>query len=446
LDNLERCGINLILVLLLVLVGSVCVGASLEGAQGEMVPDLFVSMPGSDRPAYALIVEKDSQQITLFKYDGQYQAVDTMKCSTGKTRGDKRISGDKKTPVGAYFFTQAFGDQDLAPLYGTRAFPLDYPNFIDRRQGRNGYAIWMHGTNRPLKDRDSNGCIALANRDIDKLSAYIALKDTPILITDQVSYKPSKQAASENAAIRSFLSRWNRALARGSYHTYLAFYDPGYLPDIDWWMKWLEVRHPGPQTVGTIDPRLDYLGIYKHRELFVAIFDQQLSVDGLEAAAGRRKIFISFKSGDPRIVGDTFIVSANADESKAAVYPLVLAARKLRSRHTGEGAIANLVDRWLAAWTGKDIDAYGACYSRGFRSKQMDLQMWLAYKERLNKAYSYIHVSGENIKIRRDGDTATVTFLQIYASSAHKGRGIKTLILKLEDGKWKIFRETFRRS
>ena len=445
-DNLKRCGINLILVLLGALVGSVPAGASLEAAQGELIPDLFVSMPESDRPAYALVVEKNSQQITLFKYDGQYQAVDTMQCSTGKSRGDKRISGDKKTPVGAYFFTQVFSDQELAPLYGTRAFPLDYPNFIDRRQGRNGYAIWMHGTNRPLKDRDSNGCIALANRDIDKLSAYIALKDTPILITDQVGYKPSEQAASENATIRSFLSRWNYALAKGSYHAYLAFYDSGYLPDMDWWMEWLDTRNPGPQTVGTLDTRLHYLGIYKHRALFVAIFDQQLSVAGLEAVAGRRKIFISFKSGGPRIVGDTFIVSVNTNESEAKVHPLVLTARELRSRHTGEGAIATLVDRWLAAWTGKDSDAYGACYSRGFRSKQMDLRMWLAYKERLNKAYDYIHVSGDNIKIRRDGDTATVTFLQTYASSAHKGKGIKTLILKMEDGKWKIFRETFRRN
>ncbi len=445
-DRLKRCGINLILVLLGVLVVSVRADASQEAAAGALIPDLFVSMPGTERPVYALVVEKQSQQITLFKYDGQYQVVETMKCSTGKARGDKKISGDKKTPVGAYFFTREFSDQELAPLYGTRAFPLDYPNLIDQRQGRNGYAIWMHGTNRPLKDRDSNGCIALINRDIDKLSAYIALKDTPILITDQVSYRPSEQAASEDAAIRGFLSRWNSAQTKGSYHAYLAFYDPGYLPDISWWMQWLETRNPGPQTVGSIDTRLNSLGIYKHRELFVAIFDQQLSVDGVEAVAGRRKIFISFKSGDPRIVGDTFVASDNTDQKRAAVYPLVLAARELRSRHTGEGAIANLVDRWLAAWSGKDIDAYGVCYSRDFRSKQMDLQMWLAYKERLNKAYSYIHVSGDNIKIRQDGDTATVTFLQTYASSVHKAKGLKTLILKMEDGKWKIFRETFRRN
>ena len=447
-ESLKRYRIHLIVLALLGMLNlTVPAGASQTAAAGGEIPDLFVSMPGADRrPAYALVVEKSSQRITLFKYDGQYQAVETMKCSTGKARGDKKVRGDKKTPEGAYFFTRAFSDQELAPLYGTRAFPLDYPNFIDQRQGRNGYAIWLHGTNRPLKDRDSNGCIALVNRDIDKLSSYIALKDTPILITQKVSYKPPAQAASEDAAIRSFLARWNSALEKGSYHDYLAFYDAGYLPHISWWMQWLAVRVPGDHTPGTVATRLHYLGIYKHRDLYVALCDQQLAVNGLQATAGRRKIFISFDSGKPLIVGDTFIAADGSPAKKTADYPLVLAARELRSRHSGETSIAKLVDRWLAAWSGKDITAYGDCYSQHFRSKKMDRRMWLAYKDRLNKAYRYINVSGEDIKITIDGNTATVTLIQNYESSAHKARGQKTLILKRENGKWKIFRETFRRN
>ncbi len=402
-------------------------------------------MKDSDQPAYALVVEKRSQRITLFKYDGRYQVVQTMQCSTGKARGDKRVSGDKKTPEGVYFFTKEFEAQDLAPLYGTRAFPLDYPNLMDRRQGRNGYAIWMHGTNRPLKDRDSNGCIALVNRDIDGLSAYIALKDTPILIVEEIAYKPVAKAESEDSAIRSFLSGWNGALATGSYHEYLSFYDSEYLPAIAWWMKWVGIRKPGPQTAGSVDTGLNYLGIYKHRELYVAIFDQQLSVGGLKADAGRRKIFISFKSGDPRIVGDTFMASGAAKDKGSAAYPLLLAAHALRSRSSGKEAIATLLDRWLAAWSGKDINGYGACYAKDFRSKRMDKKMWLDYKERLNKSYSYINVSADNNKILRNKETATVTFLQTYESNAHKTKGMKTLLLKMEDGKWKIFRETFKR-
>jgi ketosteroid isomerase-like protein len=446
LNGLRRYGFNLMVALLGALVLSAPVGASTGTAAEGQIPDLFVSMGGGTRSAYALVVEKDSQKITLFKYDGRYRAVETVKCSTGKIRGDKRVSGDKKTPEGVYFFTEAFTDRELAPLYGTRAFPLDYPNFMDRRQGRNGYAIWLHGTNRPLKDRDSNGCIALENKDIDKLSNYIALQNTPILITENVRYKPFEQAAAEDKAIRAFLSGWNRALAKGSYHDYLAFYDSGYLPDMSWWMQWQKARGPGEYTFGNLDTGLNYLGIYKHRKLYIALFDQQVSVDGLKAVAGRRKIFVSFDSGNPLIVGDTFMAPAAANRKEATSHPLLAAARALRSRHSGDEAIAALVERWLAAWRGKDISAYGDCYSSRFKSNRMDRKMWLDYKQRLNKAYSYIKVTGEDIKISRNADTAIVTFLQTYASNAHKAKGIKTLILKMENGKWKIFRETFKRN
>jgi len=446
LDSLKINGWMLLATLLVLLTVPAGAAASAESGRPRLIPDLFVSMPASERPAYALVVEKKSQQITLFKYDGQYEVVKTMKCSTGKARGDKKISGDKKTPVGAYFFTREFSDQELAPLYGTRAFPIDYPNLMDRREGHNGYAIWMHGTNRPLKDRDSNGCIALVNNDIDKLSDYIALKDTPILIAEKIDYKPYTQAQSEDAAIRSFLAAWNKALATGTYHDYLAHYDSQYLPDISWWMQWLQARNPRPPAAGVIATRLDCLGIYKHRELYVAMFDQRLAVGDIEALAGRRKIFIADIDGDPRIVGDAFMASGDAQPGGAVGYPLLSAARTLRSRHSGDAAIASLVDRWLAAWSGKDINAYGDCYSKHFRSKRMDKQTWLTYKNRLNKTYSYIHVSGDNIKIVREQDKATVTLHQTYASNAIKAKGIKTLSLRLEDGKWKIFRETFKKN
>jgi murein L,D-transpeptidase YafK len=443
---LKRFKLHLTLVLLGVLVIPVPVGAAPDETGSGLIPELIVSMKDSDQPSYALVVEKSSQVITLFKYDGRYQVVETMQSSTGKARGEKKVNGDQKTPEGVYFFTKEFEDRDLAPLYGTRAFSLDYPNFMDRRQGRNGYGIWMHGTNRPLKDRDSNGCIALENEDIDKLAAYIALKDTPILIAEKVTYKPVAKAALEEKKIRSFLSRWNNALAKGSYHFYLAYYDPEYLPAISWWMKWMAIRKPGPHAAGPVDTGLRYTGIYKHGEIYVVLFDQELSVGTLKMDAGRRKIFISLKSGNPRIVGDTFMETGTGNNSDAAGYPLLVAAQALRSRHSGETAIADLVERWVKAWSEKDIEIYGACYAEDFRSQKMDKRMWVAYKKRLNKIYSNIKVSVDNIDISRGEDIATVTFFQTYESSAHKTRGVKRLILKMEERKWKIFRETFKKN
>ena len=35
---------------------------------------------------------------------------------------------------------------ELTDFYGTGAYPISYPNEWDKRQGRNGHGIWLHGT------------------------------------------------------------------------------------------------------------------------------------------------------------------------------------------------------------------------------------------------------------------------------------------------------------
>ena len=42
-----------------------------------------------------IIVEKFSQQLFLYEYDGEYRKVESMTCSTGKVSGNKFESGDK---------------------------------------------------------------------------------------------------------------------------------------------------------------------------------------------------------------------------------------------------------------------------------------------------------------------------------------------------------------
>ena len=109
----------------------------------------------------AILVEKKSQ--TLFLYSAkeghlllEFQAA----CSTGEVFGRKQKSGDRKTPEGIYFLLDEYKDKYLSPIYGKKAFPTDYPNLLDKKAGRNGSAIWIHGTNKKLKPMDSNGCVA----------------------------------------------------------------------------------------------------------------------------------------------------------------------------------------------------------------------------------------------------------------------------------------------
>ena len=93
-----------------------------------------------------------------------------------KQPGQKLLMEIKKTPEGIYFLENEYDDRYLAPIYGKKAFTTDYPNYLDKKAGKNGSAIWIHGTNKQLKPRDSNGCVAMNNKDILELETTCCTK------------------------------------------------------------------------------------------------------------------------------------------------------------------------------------------------------------------------------------------------------------------------------
>ena len=117
--------------------------AAADGAAGGTVPDMLLRLAAEDAPAYALAVDKAAQRLYLYAYDarGGFRQAAAMPCSTGKATGKKEVAGDKKTPEGVYFLTAKFPDRDLSARYGIVAYPLDYPNLLDRQAGRNGHSI-----------------------------------------------------------------------------------------------------------------------------------------------------------------------------------------------------------------------------------------------------------------------------------------------------------------
>ena len=51
----------------------------------------------------------------------------------------------------------------------------------------------------------------------------------------------------------------------------------------------------------------------------------------------------------------------------------------------------------------------------------------------------------DNIKIRKGEKRSIATFLQTYKSPRYRAVGTKKLILVQENGRWKIFRETWKK-
>jgi len=297
------------------------------------IPRAIVSMSARTGAEYALIVDKKAQQLHLYGRHGRaYQQLEQFACSTGKNPGPKAQAGDCSTPEGIYFFTGKFSKKYLTPIYGTRAFPMDYPNSLDQFSGRSGYAIWMHGTNKALRPYDTNGCIALRNDDIDQLDRYITLKFTPIIIVDAMEYVPVGSNDGIRRAVTDFISRWNNALSACDVNTYLSFYSPQYDDQMVWWEKWLESRSSS-NGLNLMKTGLDQVAIFIYKQTVAVVFEQNLKYVDATFSVGRKKMFLTRKTGGFEIVGEEYLCLTDDFSGAETGIPLITACRYLKKKY-----------------------------------------------------------------------------------------------------------------
>ena len=103
--------------------------------------------------------------------------------------------------------------------------------------------------------------------------------------------------------------------------------------------------------------------------------------------------------------------------------------------------IQQFISAWKHNWESKDLKNYMKCYSKEFSSRGMDWDRWKTYKKRLNNRYHGISLVFNDLHIVLEDNQAKVNFEQYYQSDKYSDHGMKSLILKKENGVWKIFAE-----
>ena len=155
-----------------------------------------------------------------------YRGDSTM--SIGENGDGKQRNGDRKTPLGIYFVTEQLDTSRLHEKYGRTAFVLDYPNSIDRRLGRTGDGIWVHGVDRrggKRPTRDTDGCIALPNEALEMIEDRFFPNVTPVVIAREVRWVEPGQIDELRSELDAAIARWGNSLQRGDMHTFLSLYD-----------------------------------------------------------------------------------------------------------------------------------------------------------------------------------------------------------------------------
>jgi murein L,D-transpeptidase YafK len=408
----------------------------------DLIPESLVDLNWNDGLGHALVVEKASQTISVYECKDGFPLKHRFPCSTGEAPGKKETSGDRRTPEGIYFFTKAFKKRYLSPTYGNRAFVMDYPNLLDRRHGRDGNSIWLHGTNKPLKPRDSNGCIVTKNDHIDTLARYIRLNRTPIIIKKKLHMVSPERHSASQQSVSAFLEAWKSAFATGDRAKYSACYDEPPAGTDGLWDAWNRIRTAWQHAEVPFHMSLGNMTIARANPCVVALFDEVLHLDHHTTTVGTKKLFLEPDGSTLKIIGEVYQPAASNPESTG---PMVTSLVRLDRLQKDYKTVAELIAEWADAWRSKDIERYRACYADDFYARKMDLKAWIRYKEKLNRYYDTIEVSIENLEISQESDRGTATFLQRYDSSGNHSVGIKRLSLKRVEGLWRIYRETWRK-
>ena len=112
-----------------------------------------------------------------------------------------------------------------------------------------------------------------------------------------------------------------------------------------------------------------------------------------------------------------------------------------KTEQTAVVAIEKAVAAWANAWKHQDMPAYYAAYSPNFKPQDSTLAAWKAERKERIVGKPTITLDVRDLKISVQGNNATASFRQFYASGGYKATTRKTLSLHQQGGKWLILRE-----
>jgi len=402
----------------------------------ELPANLLISPKANQH--YVILVEKASQRLFVYEFAGDYNLVATFNCATGESNGDKQVSGDQKTPEGVYFFTRAVGERYLTATYGARAFPMNYPNLLDRKMSKGGNNIWAHGTNEELKERSTNGCIVLANGDVVALEKYIKLWDTPIIIEKELKYEERDNLLRLGQLLLDRVESWSQAWSTKELDRYFSFY----ASDFTWGnldlQGWRNRKAQLNNRYQTISVQFSDIRFFRQGNMVLATAEQIYRSDRF-SSAGLKHLYLVQNSEEWRILAEDWRKSG-----RRAPPPIKLAAKPPSDRENEEGSVSLFIEEWRRAWKEGLFPKYLACYHPRLETGGMGLNGWKRYKAQLfNRSQDRV-IQLTDIKLEVNGNRAVVVCKQKYRSSIHEDFGLKTLHLLRHDGQWTILRETWK--
>lgn len=259
---------------------------------------------------YVLWVELKNGLLHLLKRqdNGGFQTLETHPISIGKQGYGKEVEGDQRTPVGIYTITSFLPDEDLIDRYGSGAFPLDYPNVVDRLARRTGYGIWLHGLPKGVTSRprfDSDGCVVIDNPTLMSLAKYIDIGNTRMILAETLDWVSVTANRPIRSQLESRIENWRSAWSAMDNDHYLAFYSSeftNFSQDYADWDAYKRRIHQAKSWVEVNIEDVSLTGYPGDENLVLAEFYQTYRSSNFNAQGAKKQLWRLEEDGVWRIV------------------------------------------------------------------------------------------------------------------------------------------------
>ena len=207
------------------------VSAVKDRPRAGAIPEQFLALSPNTRHVIAV----DGAKSRLYLFENRQtglRLVADFYTSIGKSGLEKSKEGDSRTPLGVYFITSTRDPKSLSDFYGAGALPINYPNVLDRKRGKTGTGIWLHGTPSTRFSRpplDTNGCVVLANPDLMRIMQTVGTTNgTPVVIATQLKWVTPESIRPAGKTFDEVLETWRNAKASGNLDQLLGSYSPDF--------------------------------------------------------------------------------------------------------------------------------------------------------------------------------------------------------------------------
>lgn len=264
-------------------------------------------------PTQAHVIVVDTKRNRTYVYandNGRPRYVTDFYTSLGKNGVEKQRQGDQKTPIGVYRVIDL--KKKLPDFYGPAAYPLDYPNEWDKLHHRDGHGIWMHGTPSATYSRPpwaTDGCIVFTNEDFQRLSRYVDVNRTPVVIGQAIEWRDGKSWEAEREAVMAAFGRWKADWESTDLNRYFANYSANFRSETKDLATWKAQKRKVGAGKSWIKVGVKDMSVFSYPgapDTMMVTFEQDYRSNNLANKVKKRQFWIR-EAGNWRIVHETVI-------------------------------------------------------------------------------------------------------------------------------------------